>query len=301
LGLGHRVVGIDCLSDYYSPKLKERNLRNVRRHNNFKFLKLDVTRGSLSRIIRSADYVFHLAAQPGVRGSWGTNFEEYVRNNILATQSILEALKGTKVRKMIYASSSSIYGDTTVLPTLEEANPAAVSPYGITKLAGENLCSTYHKGYGLPVVILRYFTVYGPRQRPDMAFFRFIDNALSGSSVVVYGDGTASRDFTYVADTVEATTLAMEKAEPGQVFNIGSGEPVTVNETIKIMEQLLGREIHVRYEETQLGDVRSTNADGTKARTHLGFSAKKTLREGLKEQVLWQRSVRTQLATQGHL
>ena len=291
--LGHIVTGIDCLTDYYPPELKQGNLRNPCKSNRFKFLKLDLTSTDLSPIMNSVDYVFHLAAQPGVRGSWGRNFEKYIRNNILATQTVLEALKGADVTKVIYVSSSSIYGDTKELPTPEDTDPRPVSPYGITKLAAENLCHTYRRNFGVPVVILRYFTVYGPRQRPDMAFFRFIDSALSGSTVVVYGDGNASRDFTYVADAVEATTLAMEKAEPGEVFNIGSGEPIPVNETISLLEDIVGREIGIRYEEAQCGEVKHAHADICKARTLLGFKPSKSLREGLREQVQWQKEDKT--------
>ena len=287
--LGHTVIGLDCFTDYYSPELKKRNLKNLCRSSRFKFLGLDLTAADLSHVMRSIDYLFHLAAQPGVRGSWGRDFEKYVKNNILATQAVLEALKGTGVKKVIYASSSSIYGEATALPTPEETNPRPISPYGITKLAAENLCHIYRRDFGVPILMLRYFTVYGPRQRPDMAFFRFIDSALSGSTVVVYGDGNASRDFTYVADAVEATILAMEKAEPGEIFNVGSGEPITVNQAISILEEIVGKEISVRYEESRHGEVRDTHANINRARALLGFKPSKSLHEGLREQVRWQR------------
>jgi nucleoside-diphosphate-sugar epimerase len=286
--LGHTVIGIDCLTDYYPRELKQRNLKELRRSSKFRFLRRDLTVADLLHIIRPVDYVFHFAAQPGVRGSWGKNFGKYVGNNILATQAVLEALKRSKVRKLIYASSSSIYGEATPLPTPEDTNPKPVSPYGITKLAAENLCRIYGRNFTVPTVILRYFTVYGPRQRPDMAFHRFIDSALSGSTIVVYGDGNASRDFTYVADAVEATILAMEKSEPGQVFNVGSSQPITVNDAIAALRDILGREVIVRHEEAQRGDVTDTHADINKARTLLGFKPSKNLRQGLREQVRWQ-------------
>jgi nucleoside-diphosphate-sugar epimerase len=285
--LGHNVIGIDCLTDYYPRALKQRNLKGLR-SSKFRYLRRDLTVADLSRIVRPCDYVFHLAAQPGVRGSWGESFEKYVRNNILATQAVLEAAKGSKVTKLICTSSSSIYGEQTALPTPEDTSPKPVSPYGITKLAAENLCRIYDRNFTVPIVILRYFTVYGPRQRPDMAFHRFIDSALRGSTIVVYGDGSASRDFTYVADAVDATILAMEKSEPGQVFNVGSGEPVTVNDAISTLEKILGKEISVRHEETQRGDVTNTHADINRARTLLGFKPRTDLRQGLGEQVRWQ-------------
>jgi len=289
--LGHIVTGIDCLTDYYAVDLKKQNLRDLQKKNGsrFKYVRLDLTARDLSNIMRHADYVFHFAAQPGVRGSWGRNFEKYVRNNILATQTVLEALKETTVAKVIHASSSSIYGDEAPLPTREDANPRPISPYGVTKLGAENLCRTYHRSFGMPIVMLRYFTVYGPRQRPDMAFHRFIHSAVSGSPIVVYGDGTASRDFTYVAEAVDGTILAMEKAEPGEVFNIGSGKPITVNEAISFLEEAMGREINVRHEEAQHGDVRDTHADIDKAKSLLAFKPSVTLSEGLREQVQWQK------------
>lgn len=289
--LGHEVTGIDSLTNYYPPEFKRRNLKNLRKNKNFKFLKQDLVKADLPSIIRRADYLFHLAAQPGVRGSWGRNFTRYVRNNILATQAVLEAAKGNGIKKVVYASSSSIYGDTTVLPTPEDTGPKPISPYGITKLAAENLCHTYHISSDVPVVMLRYFTVYGPRQRPDMAFHRFIDCALSDSPIVVYGDGGASRDFTYVDEAVQATTLAMDKAEAGEAFNVGSSQPVTVNDTINILHELLGKEIKVRYEGAQHGDVRNTHADMNKMVTLLGFKPTKSLREGLREQVQWQKEL----------
>jgi nucleoside-diphosphate-sugar epimerase len=286
--LGHMVTGIDCFADYYPRELKQRNLKELRRTSRFRFLRRDLNVAGLLHIIRPVDYVFHFAAQPGVRGSWGRSFGKYVTNNILATQAVLEALKGSKVTKLICASSSSIYGEQIALPTPEDTSPKPVSPYGITKLAAENLCRTYDRNFQLPIVILRYFTVYGPRQRPDMAFYRFINSALTGSTLVVYGDGNASRDFTYVADAVDATILAMEKSENGQVFNVGSSQPITVNDAISTLEEILGKEIRVRHEETQRGDVTNTYADINRARTLLGFEPRTDLRHGLGEQVRWQ-------------
>jgi UDP-glucose 4-epimerase len=278
------VTGVDCLTDYYSSAIKKRNLQDLHGSEVFRFLKMDLLKANLSRMMRRVDYVFHLAAQPGVR----------VRNNTLATQAILEAVRRSKVKKLIYASSSSVYGETAQLPTPEDAATCPISPYGITKLDAENLCRVYYRSYGVPVVALRYFTVYGPRQRPDMAFFRFIESALRGTQLVVYGDGTAARDFTYVTDVVGATVKALESASPGEVLNVGSGNPVTVNEAISILKELLGRGIEVKYGEAQRGDVGSTHADIHKARSILGFAPSKSLREGLREQLVWQKEVRVQ-------
>ncbi len=293
LKLGHTVTGVDCLADYYSTEFKNHNLKDLQqsaRANRFRFARLDLTTADLSKIVANVDYVFHLAGQPGVRGSWGRNFGQYVNNNILATQAVLESLKGTNVKKVIYASSSSIYGDHVILPTPEDANPRPASPYGITKLAAENLCHVYHNNFGVPTVVLRYFTVYGPRQRPDMAFRRFINSALSGSTIVVYGNGNASRDFTYVSDTVDATILAMEKAEPGETYNIGKSQPVTINSAISVLERIVGK-VNVRHEEKQHGDVENTLADIDKARSTLGFNPSMNLQKGLREQVRWQREM----------
>jgi nucleoside-diphosphate-sugar epimerase len=231
--------------------------------------------------------VLHLAAQPGVRSSWGRSFASYTENNILATQRLLEAAKDANVARFVYASSSSVYGDTPDLPMREDSRLRPVSPYGVTKLAGEHLCQLYHVNFGLPTVAVRYFTVYGPRQRPDMAIHRFIEAIRDGRPIPVYGDGQQTRDFTYVSDAVEGTLLAMRSDATGSVFNIGGGSRVTINETIRLLEQVMGKEALLDHQRAQPGDVRHTLSDTTKARQVLGFAPQVDLEQGLRAEAAW--------------
>ncbi|MDG7005472.1 MAG: NAD-dependent epimerase/dehydratase family protein [Nitrososphaerota archaeon] len=284
---GHSVIGVDCFTDYYAKSLKLANLRGIRRSKGFKFIEADLASAKLSPVVTGVDAVFHLAAQPGVRASWGASFTRYINDNILATQRLLEALKGRKLEKLVYASSSSIYGDAEVLPTPEDVTPRPVSPYGATKLAGEHLCNVYFRNYGLPAVSLRYFTVYGPRQRPDMAFNRFISRISAGREIEIFGDGTQRRDFTFVGDVVAGTMLAL-RAKPGSTYNVGAGRTVTLNEAIAIAESLIGKKAKVRRRETATGDVRSTSADISRIRDELGYSAQTPLEDGLNAQVSYQ-------------
>lgn len=284
---GHSVIGVDCFTDYYAKSLKLANLRGIRRAKGFKFIEADLASAKLSPVVAGVDAVFHLAAQPGVRASWGASFTHYINDNILATQRLLEALKGRKLEKLVYASSSSIYGDAEVLPTPEDVTPRPVSPYGATKLAGEHLCNVYFRNYGLPTVSLRYFTVYGPRQRPDMAFNRFISRISAGREIEIFGDGTQRRDFTFVGDVVAGTMLAL-RAKPGSTYNVGAGRTVTLNEAIAIAESLIGKKAKVRRRETAAGDVRSTSADISRIRDELGYSAQTPLEDGLNAQVSYQ-------------
>jgi UDP-glucose 4-epimerase len=233
------------------------------------------------------EYVFHLAAQPGVRGSWGIGFDPYIRSNVLATQRLLEAAKDVPLKKFVFASSSSVYGDAEALPTSEDVVPRPVSPYGVTKLAAEHLCLLYWRNYGLPVTCPRYFSVYGPRQRPDMAFYRFIKAMLKNQEIVIYGDGEQTRDFSYVDDIVEATVRSGTADLAGRILNIGSGSRVTLNETIRLLESILGKQARVRYVESQSGDVRHTAADITRATTVLGFRPQTSLADGLQAEVQW--------------
>ncbi len=284
---GHSVIGVDCFTDYYAKSLKLANLRGIRRAKGFKFIEADLASAKLSPVVAGVDAVFHLAAQPGVRASWGASFTHYINDNILATQRLLEALKGRKLEKLVYASSSSIYGDAEVLPTPEDVTPRPVSPYGATKLAGEHLCNVYFRNYGLPAVSLRYFTVYGPRQRPDMAFNRFISRISAGREIEIFGDGTQRRDFTFVGDVVAGTMLAL-RAKPGSTYNVGAGRTVTLNEAIAIAESLIGKKAKVRRRETAAGDVRSTSAEISRIRDELGYSAQTPLEDGLNAQVSYQ-------------
>jgi len=288
---GYKVVGVDCFTDYYPRPVKERNLAELRNSDRFRFVEADLRFVDLEPLLDGVNYVFHQAAQAGVRASWGENFTIYTEHNVLATQRLLEAVKGREIARFIYASSSSIYGDTPDLPMREDSLPRPISPYGVTKLAGEHLCQLYHTNFGVPTVSLRYFTVYGPRQRPDMAFHRFIRAILEGKPLIVYGDGEQTRDFTYISDAVEANLLAMRCAPPGAIFNIGGGSRVSINYAIRLLEKILGKKAIVGYQEAQHGDVRHTLADTSAAREVLGFIPKVGLKEGLRAQLAWQMSL----------
>jgi len=288
VALGHEVVGIDRFTDYYSRAVKERNLVRLRDEARFSLVEEDLARADLAPLVEGAEVIFHQAAQPGVRASWGQTFGAYLHDNVLATQRLLEAVKsvrGTPVRRVVYASSSSVYGDIDELPMRESSATKPFSPYGVTKLAAEHLCELYRMNHGIPTTSLRYFTVYGPRQRPDMAFHRFISAARRGESIPLYGDGEQTRDFTFVADAVDANLLAMDSAEGG-VFNIGGGSRVTVNEVLATLGEVLGP-LRIERHERQLGDVRHTWADASRARTVLGFAPKVTLAEGLRAEAAW--------------
>ena len=280
---GYEVIGRDCFTDYYQRGIKQANIANALNHDNFEFIEDDLLKMSK---YPEADYVFHEAAQAGVRKSWGKDFEIYTRNNVLATQKLLEFYKTKKIKKFVFASSSSVYGDAE-LPMREDSLLKPVSPYGVTKLAAENLCYLYWKNYGVPTISLRYFTVYGPRQRPDMAIHKFVRAIFKGEDITVYGDGTQTRDFTFVDDAVEANILAAKGDIAGEVFNIGGGSRISVNGLIKMMEDLIGKEAKVKYTEKQKGDVRDTWADVNKARKELGWKPKEEIKEGLKKFVEW--------------
>ena len=290
LELGHEVVGVDCLTDYYSPEIKKANLSSAASSPRFSLIEADLLDLDLRGLLEGVDWVFHQAAQPGVRMSWGDHFDVYVRNNVLATQRLLEAAKGSGIKRLVNASSSSVYGDLPELPLTETARPQPVSPYGVTKLAAEHLCCLYYANYGVPTVSLRYFTVYGPRQRPDMGFHIFTSAALRGEEVVIYGDGEQTRDFTYISDVVMANVQAAESEKAaGRVLNIGGGSRISVNAVLDILRDLIGG-FEVRHVEAQKGDVRDTMSDTTAAREALGFSPKVSIAEGLKRQVEWMRS-----------
>lgn len=288
---GHDVVGIDCFLDYYPRPAKERNLAGALGGNRFEFLESSLVEADLAAATRDVDWVFHQAAQAGVRSSWGEDFRIYSDNNVYGTQRLLEACLRSGVGRFVYASSSSIYGDTTDLPMRETSTPRPVSPYGVSKLAAEHLVWLYWKNFSLPTVSLRYFTVYGPRQRPDMAFHRFINSVLDDAPIVLYGDGEQSRDFTFVEDIVAANVAAAGSSVQGTVYNLGGGSRTTVNEVIATIGELIGREPKVDRREVQKGDVRHTAADTTAARREIGFAPAVSLREGLSRQVAWQKGL----------
>ncbi len=284
---GHDVLGIDCFINYYPRRLKEENLKGLLKSTNFTFIEKNILDLDLSSILNDIDYIFHQAAQAGVRASWGKDFKIYSDNNVLATQVLLEGSKEKGIKRFIYASSSSVYGDTKDIPMREDSYPLPVSPYGVTKLAGEDLCYLYWKNFDFPVISLRYFTVYGPRQRPDMAFNRFITAILKDKEIHLYGDGEQTRDFTYISDIIEANILAMEKGKDGETYNIGGGSRISINGVLRILKEIGGKEPEVRYMDDQKGDMRHTYADIKKAQNELGFSPHVKLEEGLKEEFNW--------------
>jgi len=284
---GHTVTGIDAFDPYYARRSKEANLAGLRESSLFTFIEDDLLNLDLPRIVNGIECVFHVAAQPGVRGSWGRTFEVYVRNNVLVTQRVLEATLDSGVERIVYASSSSVYGEATNLPIGETAALHPLSPYGVTKLAGEQLCHLYWTQYGLPVVALRYFTAYGPRQRPDMAFHKFIRAVVNDEQIDIYGDGSQSRDYTFVGDIVTATVKAMECDVAGEVINVGSGTGTTVSEVISLLETVTEKKAKLIRLERQKGDMAHTLADITKADRLLDYRPTVALSRGLAKEVEW--------------
>jgi UDP-glucuronate 4-epimerase len=284
----HDVRGIDALTPYYDPSAKRKNLEPLLRHPGFSFDELDLRTAPLDGLV-AADVVFHLAAQPGVRASWGESFADYVGHNVLATQRLLEACRATAT-KVVLASSSSVYGEAERHPTPEDVVPRPVSPYGVTKLAAEQLLTAYSANFGLSGVSLRYFTVYGPGQRPDMAFHRFIRAALAGETIEVYGDGEQTRDVTYVDDAVAATIAAASVVDPPGPINVGGGAQVALNEVLEAIERLTGRDLRIERREAPPGDVRHTSADLGRARRLLGYAPRVGLEEGLGQEIEWMRA-----------
>lgn len=285
---GVSVVGIDCFNDNYGRPEKLRNLRRANDIDDFEFTPIDLARGDLDDLVADCDVLFHLAAEPGVRPSWGGRFESYVRNNVLATQHLLEAARRHPVKRFVYASSSSIYGEAAMLPTPEETTPRPFSPYGVTKLAGEHLVHLYNANHGVPGVALRYFSVYGPRQRPDMAFNRFCRAAIERTPIEVYGDGHQTRDFTFVADVVNATrAAATAPAAEGRSYNIGGGSQVGLLECVAIIEEIAGQKLDVDHASQERGDVRDTGAEISKAQADLGFQPSIDLEQGLAAEFEW--------------
>ncbi|MFH0774441.1 MAG: NAD-dependent epimerase/dehydratase family protein [bacterium] len=281
---GDSVIGIDSFTDYYPRQMKEKNIARLREEKSFSFIQADILETDLSKILSQVDCCFHQAAQAGVRKSWGEEFEIYVRCNILATQRLLEEAVKSKLARFVFASSSSVYGTVDILPAREETLPNPLSPYGTTKLCAENLVSLYQKNYGLSSVSLRYFTVFGPRQRPDMAFHRFIKAGLRGEEIEIYGQGKQTRDFTFVLDIVSANILAAESNVCG-AFNIGGGYRITLLEAVKEIEKAIGKPLKIKMTSEQKGDVQDTLADITKAKKELFWSPEYDLATGLSLEV----------------
>jgi UDP-glucuronate 4-epimerase len=281
---GVTVRGVDRLSDYYDPELKRENLAPLLDRDGFELIESDLNDLDAGELIGDVDVVYHLAGQPGVRASWGTEFEVYLRDNVLGTQCLLEAAREQELDRFVITSSSSIYGDAEHFPTTEDEKPAPVSPYGVTKLAAEHLASLYHRSFGVPAVILRYFTIFGPGQRPDMAFTRFIRAALEGSTIEVLGDGLQERDFTYVDDAVEATIAAASRGRPGGIYNVAGGNSATVVDVLEVLATLVDGELSIEHGPPVPGDARKTGADTSRAKEDLGYAPRTPLAEGLARQ-----------------
>jgi UDP-glucuronate 4-epimerase len=282
---GCEVVGIDAFTDYYDRSAKEAALAGARDHPAFTLLEHDLAADPLAEdALDRLDGIFHLAARPGVRASWGAGFEAYVSDNILATHAVAD-VAGARGLRLVFASSSSIYGDALAYPTLEDTPPSPISPYGVTKLACEHLLNAHARDSGLEHVALRYFTVYGPRQRPDMAFTRIVAALVSGREFEIYGDGSQSRDFTFAADAVAATIAAMREAPAGAAYNVGGGSEAALRDVVAQVEELAGRSLNVRYGERAPGDVKRTLADTARIRSDLGWQPQTDLRAGLAAQL----------------
>ena len=287
LDAGASVIGVDCFTDYYARSVKEANLATVGDRPGFTFVEAAVQNADLKSLLEGTTHVFHLAGQPGVRKSWGRDFDVYTRDNISATQRLLEALVGLPIEKYVYSSSSSVYGNHLPLPLQEDANAQPVSPYGVSKLAAEHLGNLYHENHGVPTVSLRYFTVYGPRQRPDMGFQRFLTAVRDGAPIALYGDGEQTRDFTYVSDVVQANLAAAARGVPGRVYNIAGGSRVTLNHVLELIGRVTGKAPTVQREPAQKGDMRHTYADTSLANRDLHFVPRVALDAGLEQQYRW--------------
>ena len=290
---GHQVIGIDQFNDYYNPQLKRQNVVPLLEHSSFQLIEADIQALDWKELLAKVEVVYHQAAQAGVRASWGEGFRHYTERNINATQIMLEAAKEVgSLERFVYASTSSVYGNAETMPTPETICPQPVSPYGITKLATERLCWLYHQNFGVPVTALRYFTVYGPRQRPDMAFHKFFKAAIQGESISIYGDGQQTRDFTFVSDAVAANLAAASATKAvGEVFNIGGGSRVVLADVLDKIDAIVGHPIHRNYIERARGDARHTSADVSKAIRILGYQPQVSLVEGLTKEWQWIQSL----------
>ncbi|MBW4648772.1 MAG: NAD-dependent epimerase/dehydratase family protein [Kastovskya adunca ATA6-11-RM4] len=290
---GHKVIGIDQFNDYYDPALKRKNVAIFEAHPNFELIEGDIQSLDWKALLDGVEVVYHQAAQAGVRASWGGGFRAYTERNINATQVLLEAAKDAKqLARLVYASTSSVYGNAETLPTSESIPPQPVSPYGITKLAAERLCTLYHQNFGVPFTALRYFTVYGPRQRPDMAFHKFFKAAIAGVTIPIYGDGQQTRDFTFISDAVAANLAAATAPDAvGEIFNIGGGSRAVLADVLNTMEEIVGHPIQRNYIEQSMGDARHTAADVSKANKLIGYQPQVSLKEGLIQEWEWIQSL----------
>jgi len=293
LEAGHTVVGVDCFTPYYDPDAKRANVQPFLDDPAFSLVEADLRTADLVPLLEGADVVYHQAGQPGVRLSWSDGFADYVSLNVIATQRLLEAAKAARPGKVVYASSSSVYGNAATYPTSESALPQPHSPYGVTKLAAEHLCGLYAANWGVPTISLRYFTVYGPGQRPDMGFRRFIDAVLDDRPVPLFGDGEQVRDFTYVGDVVAANQAAgVADPAPGTDINVAGGGSATVNSLLDLLGEISGRPVTIDHQPEQPGDVRATGGSIEQARALLGWVPVVPMRDGLAAQFAWQAALR---------
>ncbi|MDP1678348.1 MAG: GDP-mannose 4,6-dehydratase [Bacteroidota bacterium] len=288
---GEQVVGIDMLTPYYPVERKRKNLEILRKHQSFRFVEGNLNQMDIASLLNNITVIYHLAGQPGVRLSWGKDFDEYVDHNIRATQRLLEAVKNISLQKLVYASSSSVYGNVDRDILTETDVPTPFSPYGVTKLAGEHLVNSYRANFGVPVTSLRFFTVFGPRQRPDMAFQRVVEALINGNEFVVYGDGTQVRDFTYVEDIVNGCIAAANRGRAGEVYNLGGTNLASLNDALNLLQEIAGKKLNIKYIEKQSGDVSKTRANISKAQSDLQYQPHISLAEGLKRQFLYQSSL----------
>ena len=286
---GDRIIGVDRINDYYDVNQKKANVAHLKQYSGFKFIEADIQQLEWLKLLQDVDVIYHQAAQAGVRASWGDSFRHYTERNINATQVILEAARETNsLQRFVYASTSSVYGNAETMPTDETVPPQPVSPYGITKLAAERMCWLYHQNFNVPITALRYFTVYGPRQRPDMAFHKFFKAAIKDEAISIYGDGRQTRDFTFVSDVVAANLAAATVPEAvGEIFNIGGGSRAVLMDVLATMEDVIGHPIKKEYVARARGDARHTSADISKAKQILGYNPQVPLSEGLAKEWEW--------------
>jgi UDP-glucuronate 4-epimerase len=286
---GHKVIGVDAFTNNYGRDRKVLNKSDLQKYANFKLLEIDLLVSPLEHLLENIDVVYHLAGHPSVQNSWGEDFKLYIDRNILLTQRLLRAAAEVECPKFVNSSSSSIYGRAGTTPTVENSEKIPISPYGVTKLAAENLVTLFGSEFGLNTISLRYFTVFGPRQRPDMAFNKLIRAGLEGSKFPLYGDGSQIRDFTFVADVVEANKLAAgTSVDAGSVFNVGGGSPTSMREAISMIEEILGLTIELELQPLGPGNPMITKADCNAAKTLLGWKPEINIYDGLKRQVDWQ-------------
>ena len=284
---GAEVIALDSFTDYYPRAIKESNVAALRGRPGYRLIESAIADADLPALLDGVSHGFHLAAQAGVRRRWGRDFRVYTELNVEATQLLLEACVGRDIERVVYASSSSVYGDLVAMPMREDVRLQPVSPYGVTKLSAEQLCYLYFVNHGVPTVSLRYFTVYGPRQRPDMGFHRFLAALEAGRPLVQFGDGLQTRDFTFVADAAAATAAAAVQGVAGRVYNIGGGSRVTLRHVFDLLGRITGQPVTVDVQPSQKGDMRDTYADTTLARADLGFRPSVTLEEGLTAMYRW--------------